>query len=162
MLIRWNQRIKYKYMVKVFGSQGSDGSGSKNFDQGRVNFLWLGSGRVSHLWFGLEFGKLPLKMLNFSTFFPSDQKNCFGSSRVRAHLYLRVERVLCEISTPTSRNIPWLLCQFSIWLLRFLGWVADTRFGVGFLLIETKLYIIFLWIFYRRLEHNFFVKALPS
>jgi len=36
----------------------SDGSGSKSFD----------SGRVSHLWFGLEFGKFPLKMSNFSIF----------------------------------------------------------------------------------------------
>jgi len=34
----------------------------------RVNFLWLVSGCVSHLWFGLEFGKFPLKMSNFSIF----------------------------------------------------------------------------------------------
>jgi len=27
-----------------------------------------GSGRVSHLWFGFEFGKFPLKMSNFSIF----------------------------------------------------------------------------------------------
>jgi len=25
----------------------------------RVNFLWLGLGKVSHLWFGFEFGKFP-------------------------------------------------------------------------------------------------------
>jgi len=35
-------------------------------------------GRVSHLWFGFEFGKFPLKMSNFSIFFPSGQKNLFG------------------------------------------------------------------------------------
>jgi len=52
----------------------SDGSGSKIFDLGRVNFLWLGLGRVSHLLFGLEFAKFPLKMSNFSIFFPSRQK----------------------------------------------------------------------------------------
>jgi len=32
---------------------------------------WVGLG---HLWFGFEFGKFPLKMSNFSIFFPSDQK----------------------------------------------------------------------------------------
>jgi len=37
----------------------SDGSGSKIFDPGWVNFLWLGSGRVSHLWFGFNLKNLP-------------------------------------------------------------------------------------------------------
>jgi len=41
-----------------------------------INFLWLGSGRVSHLWFG--FGKFPLTTSNFPIFFSSDQKNLFG------------------------------------------------------------------------------------
>jgi len=36
--------------------------------------LRLVSGRVSHLWFGLEFGKFQLKTSNFSIFFPSGQK----------------------------------------------------------------------------------------
>jgi len=27
--------------------------------------IFCGSGRVSHLWFGLEFGKFPLKTSNF-------------------------------------------------------------------------------------------------
>jgi len=31
----------------------SDGSGSKNFDLGRVSFLWLGSGRVGSAIYGL-------------------------------------------------------------------------------------------------------------
>jgi len=44
------------------------------------NFLtWVGSGQVSHLWFG--FGKFPLKMQIFSIFLPSDQKNLFGSGQ---------------------------------------------------------------------------------
>jgi len=59
----------------------SDGSRSKIFDLGQVGSIFCGSGRVSHLWFGFEFQKFPLKMSNFSIFFPSGQKNCFGSGR---------------------------------------------------------------------------------
>jgi len=40
---------------------------------GSGQFLWLGLGRVSHLWFGSEFGKFPLKTSNFSISFPSGQ-----------------------------------------------------------------------------------------
>jgi len=40
-----------------------------------------GQKRVSHLWFGFEFGKYPLKMSNFSIFFPSGQKTLFGSGQ---------------------------------------------------------------------------------
>jgi len=48
------------------------GPGQKFLTQsGRVNFLLLGSGRVSHLWFGFEFRKFPLKMSNL---FGSDRK----------------------------------------------------------------------------------------
>jgi len=58
----------------------SDGSGSNIFDPGRV-----GSGRVSHLWFGFEFGKFPLKKSNFSSFCPSGQKKSLrvGSESTR-------------------------------------------------------------------------------
>jgi len=63
----------------------SDGSGSKTFALGRVNFLWLGSGRVSHLWFGLEFGKFPLKISIFQ-FFP------FGSIKISSGLGRKVPR----------------------------------------------------------------------
>jgi len=66
----------------------SDGSGSKIFDPGWVNFLWLGSGRVSQLWFGLEFRKFPLKTSNFSIFCPLGQKKLLRvrseSTRVKA------------------------------------------------------------------------------
>jgi len=34
----------------------------------RVGSNFCGSGRVSHLWFGFEFQKFPLKMSNFSIF----------------------------------------------------------------------------------------------
>jgi len=52
----------------------SDGSGSKIFDPSWVGSIFSGSGWVSHSWFGLEFGKFPLKTSNFSIFFPSGQK----------------------------------------------------------------------------------------
>jgi len=88
----------------------SDGSGSKIFDPGRVGSIFSGSGRVSHLWFGLEFGKFPLKTSNFSNFslrvkkkllrvgsestrvkagsasYLLRVKSKLGSGRVRAHL----------------------------------------------------------------------------
>jgi len=54
----------------------SDGSRSKKFDMCRVNFLWLGLGWVSHLWFVLEFGKFPLKNVKFFNFF------LFGSKKI--------------------------------------------------------------------------------
>jgi len=44
----------------------------------RVGSIFCGTGRVSHLWFGFEFGKFPLKMSNF---FLSGQKNLFGSGQ---------------------------------------------------------------------------------
>jgi len=54
----------------IDGGKSKDGSRLKIFDPGQ--FLWLGSGRVSHLWFG--FGKFPLKTSNFSIYFSSGQK----------------------------------------------------------------------------------------
>jgi len=53
----------------------SDGSGSKIFHPGRV----------SHLWFGFEFQKFPLKMSNFLIFFSSGQKN-IATGRVGKYL----------------------------------------------------------------------------
>jgi len=53
----------------VFELMTSDGSGSKNFDPGLVWSIFWGSDRVSHLWFGFEFGKFPLKMSIFLIFF---------------------------------------------------------------------------------------------
>jgi len=80
----------------------------------RVGSIICCSGRVSHLWFGFEFGKFPLQTSNFSIFFPSGQKKSLragrkvprskagqlfiyfgskvslgkvGSGQVRAHLY---------------------------------------------------------------------------
>jgi len=74
----------------------SDGSGSKNFDPGRV-----GLGRVSHLWFGFEFEKFALKTSNFSIFCPLGQKKSFraGSESTRdgggsASYLLRVKHKL--------------------------------------------------------------------
>jgi len=45
------------------------GPGQKFLNRvGSIFCDWVGSGRVSHLWFGLEFGKFPLKTSNFSIF----------------------------------------------------------------------------------------------
>jgi len=80
-------------IIFKYGQYSSDGSGSKNFDPGRVGsgqffVARVRSGRVSHLWFGLKFGKFPLKMSNFSIFSPSGQKKLLRvgseSTRVRA------------------------------------------------------------------------------
>jgi len=61
--------------LSIQGVGTSDGSGSKIFD----------TGRVSHLWFGVNFGKYPLKMSNFSIFFPSGLKKSLwvGSESTR-------------------------------------------------------------------------------
>jgi len=54
-------------------------------ESGQFFVARVGSGRVSHLWFG--FGKFPIKMLNFSIFFSSDQRKTFWVGlKVRAHL----------------------------------------------------------------------------
>jgi len=47
----------------------------------RVGSIFCDSDWVSHLWFVFEFGKFPLKTSNFSIFFPSGQKNLFGSGQ---------------------------------------------------------------------------------
>jgi len=57
----------------------SDGSGSKNFDPGRVKFLLLRLGRVSHFWFGYRFGKFPLKCQMFQFFALWVKKNLIRS-----------------------------------------------------------------------------------
>jgi len=41
---------------------------------GQFFVVRVGSGWVSHLWFGFEIGKFPQKMSNFSIFFLSGQK----------------------------------------------------------------------------------------
>jgi len=60
-LVRTDSWMYFAFVVN------SDASRSKIFDLG-----W-----VSHVWFGFGFGKFPLKITNFSIFFPSDQKKIF-------------------------------------------------------------------------------------
>jgi len=86
-----------------------DHRGSVVMGPGQFFVAQVRSGRVSHLWFGFEFWKFPLKMSNFS---PSGQKKLLrvrsestrvkagsasylprvksklGSGQVRAHLYV--------------------------------------------------------------------------
>jgi len=65
--------------------QSSDGSGSKIFDPGWVNFC--GSGWVSYVWFGFGFGKFPLKISNFSIFsFRVGSKSTQVKSRLTSYL----------------------------------------------------------------------------
>jgi len=55
----------------------SDGTGSKFFDPGL--------GRVSHLWFGSEFGNFPLKIPNF-IFLPL--RKYLGQSKTGPLIYI--------------------------------------------------------------------------
>jgi len=74
------------YLLLQFWSEGGwklalkvgfcDGSGSKTFDLGQVWSIFHWSGRVSQLWSGFGFGKLPLKITK--TFFTWDQKISLG------------------------------------------------------------------------------------
>jgi len=68
-------------------TMGLDGSsfnvaGSKILDPSWVNFLFLRSGWVSHLWFEFGPGKFPLKIPNFK-FFPffEVKKSLLGRSK---------------------------------------------------------------------------------
>jgi len=73
-----NNVLIFQFTVVFCSVCSSDGSGSKFFDPGRV----------SHLWFGLEFRKFPQKTSNFSILFPSGQKKLLWvgseSTRVKA------------------------------------------------------------------------------
>jgi len=66
----------------------SDGSGSKFFDPGQVGSIFNGLGWVSHLWFGLGFGKFPLTTSNFSIFSLRVKKKSLraGSKSTRVNL----------------------------------------------------------------------------
>jgi len=64
--------------INLFLTRSSAGSGSKYFDPGSIGSIFCCSGQVSHLWFGFEFGKFPLKMSNFQFFSLRVKKNLFG------------------------------------------------------------------------------------
>jgi len=70
---------------------------------GQFFVVRVGSGRVSHLWFGLEFGKFQLKTSNFSIFFPSVQKKLLRvgseSTRVKAGLASYLLRVKSKLGS---------------------------------------------------------------
>jgi len=48
---------------------------------GSIFVARVGLGRVNHLCFGFELGKFPLKMSNFSIFFPSGQVEKYPGQR---------------------------------------------------------------------------------
>jgi len=96
----WTQSIRCLWLGN------SDGSGPKNFDPGRV----------SHSWFGFEFGKCPLKM---SIFFPSGQKKSLRvgskSTQVKggsASYLLRVKSKLRSGQGPSLLGNPWIIIFF--------------------------------------------------
>jgi len=82
------------------------GPGQKLFTQ--VGSIFCGSGQVRHLWFGLEFGKYPLKMSKFSIFFPSGQKRTRLKGGSASYL-LRVKSKLGEGQGPSLGCIVFLL-----------------------------------------------------
>jgi len=88
----FNASFTSQYII-ILPIEVSDGSGSKIFDLGRI----------SHLWFGLEFGKFSLKMSNFSIFFPLDQKKLLRvgpeSTQVKAGLASYLLRVKSKLGS---------------------------------------------------------------
>jgi len=100
---RMKDNLKGNLSIDLTDVCSSDGSGSKIFDPGRV----------SHLWFGLEFGKFYLKMSNFSNFYPSGQKNCFGSSRKVPGSEPGQPLIYCG-SKVSSGQGPSLVCRLSL------------------------------------------------
>jgi len=121
--------VWYPIFTKPYSS---DGSGSKFFDPGQVGWIFCGSGRFSHFWFGFEFGKFPLKTSNFPIFsLWVKQKSLWVGSKstqvkggsasyllrvksklrlgwVRAHLYVWRECVSWE---ENHKEIHWWLSQ---------------------------------------------------
>jgi len=94
-------------------AQTCDGSRSKIFDLGWVGSIFCGSSWVSHLWFGFEFGKFPLKMSNFSIFSLRVKKNIFGSGRSGLESYFLWAKSMLgsgPITTLTSNIIENLHC----------------------------------------------------
>jgi len=91
----------------------SDGSGSKNFNPGQVGSIICGLGWVSHLWFGFEFWKFPLKTSNFSIFFPSGQKKLLWvgseSTQVEAGLASYLLWVKSKLGSGQGPSLPWPL-----------------------------------------------------
>jgi len=78
------------------------GPGQNFFTQvesGQFFVVQFGLGRVSHLWFGFEFGKFPLKMSNFSTFVLQGKKDLFGSCQKVSGSKARLASCLLQIKS---------------------------------------------------------------
>jgi len=58
--------FKYKMPNGLFEAMYEVMGPGQKIDPSRVGSIFCGSGRVSHLWFGFEFEKFPIKMSNFS------------------------------------------------------------------------------------------------
>jgi len=93
-------------------------------------FFELGLGRVSHLWFGFEFGKFSLKTSNFSTFSLQVKKNLFGlgqkvpgSKASWPNYLLRVKRKLGSGQGPSLQ--PWHVNKQCSLVLPWVGLPVD-------------------------------------
>jgi len=80
------------------------GPGQNFFTQvgsGQFFVARIGLGWVRHSWYGFEFWKFPLKMSNFSIFFPSGQRKLLRvrseSTRVKARLASYLMRVKSKL-----------------------------------------------------------------
>jgi len=101
-------------------------------DGSRSKFLWLGLGRVSHLWFGFEFEKFPQKMSNFLIFFPSGQKNLFGSGQKVPGLASYLLRLKSNLGSGRVRSGPISTFYYSLqknsiallWIFSQLYWIT--------------------------------------
>jgi len=76
---------KRKFCPPRFVEKLVMGPGQKFLTQ--VGSIFCGLGRVSHLWFGFEFGKFPLKMSNFSFFSLRVGRKVPGSKLGRPLIY---------------------------------------------------------------------------
>jgi len=105
-------------------------------------FLLLRSGRVglgwvSHLWFGVGFGKFPLKIPNFSIFSPLDKKNTSLGwvKKYPASYLLGIKSMLGLGQGPSVLAASNVKCQrYRPDSLQNLGWFGEV-FGTNFVSI---------------------------
>jgi len=114
----------------------SDGPGSKIFDQGRVNFLWLGLGQPFMVWVWIW--KIPPKNVKFFNFFPIGSKK-ISSGQVWKYPGWRQVSLLFTAGQNYSRvrsgqgpSLLWILTQlhfrFTVIVLRHLTLMGKAKY----------------------------------
>jgi len=87
--------------------RGSDGSVSKFLTRfGSGEFLLHVSCQIRHLCFEFELGKFPLKISNFSTFFPSGKKNLIRSGQKIPGSRTGQRLIICKSKVPLTPQDP--------------------------------------------------------